>query len=135
MTWTNILSSSPVVIALTVAVGVGGCRAAGVDPHLPQAVTAAAVAAVASVAAMVPLVVVRRQPWTPTGPAQAALLSMVAHLGMTIMMAAATLVATRGGSAFAGWMLALYWTTLISTAAMCIRAVRLPSPMAAGGTV
>lgn len=137
MTWTSILTSSPVAIVGTLAAGVAACRAVRVDPHLSAAAVAAAVAGVASAAAMVPLVVGRRQPWTPTGPAQAALLAMVAHLGLIVVLALTTMFATHAGPPFAAWMLAMFWTTLATTAAACIRLVHTPVPLpstAAGTT-
>src|SRR4051812_35332199 len=103
---------NPLVLAVSAALGLALCRAMGWDPHVRAMVMAGAGCLVASEVGILPLLIHRGL----MHPAQAGLLATVVHLMLATMLAGAIILTAHPPMAFVYWLLAFYWTTLISVA-------------------
>lgn len=120
---------NPVLLAVGAAVGVGVCRAAGGNPHLPEMTAALGASLIAGEAALIPAMLARGK--STVQVAQAAFLGMVLHLLTSVVLAALVIFVMRPPQSFAFWMLAGYWITLAGVSVVLIKAVRRAKPMPA----
>jgi hypothetical protein len=120
---------NPVLLAVGAAVGVGVCRAVGVNPHIPEMIAALGSSVVAGELALIPAVLARGK--SNVHVAQAAFLGMVLHLLTSVALAALVILVMRPPQSFAFWMLAGYWITLVGVSVVLIKAVRRAKPMPA----
>jgi len=102
----------PLVVGAALAAAAAICRLAGLAPHERDLIVAAVVVVVAAEAAFLPAWLLRRG--SPATQAQAALGGTVVHLLLTILMAAAVMVArvVEPSSSFAFWLTGAYWLSL-----------------------
>jgi hypothetical protein len=124
LNWRPLLTNFFLVLAVA-AVGAVACRAAGVNMHVREMV-AAAVVFLPSAELSVVLALYRRNPG-PVESAQAALISLVAHLALSLVLSAALLLSGQVRHAFVWWAMAMFWATLIGVSAVLIRYVRSAS--------
>lgn len=121
MNW-RLLLINPLLIACVAGTGVAICRATGADWH-PRDLAAAVAAALLSAEAAVLLVLFRRD-HSPAGAAQSALLALVAHLLLSLVLAALLLLANQVSRSFVWWAMAMFWATLLGLSAVLVRSVR-----------
>ncbi|MGA2230376.1 MAG: hypothetical protein ABSH22_05705 [Tepidisphaeraceae bacterium] len=102
----------PLFVTAALAAAAMLCRMAGIPLHGRDLMTAAAVAVVAAEIAMIPAWMFRRS--EPVTLAQAALGGTVLHLMLTIMLAAAVMVArvVEPAAPFVTWLIGAYWLSL-----------------------
>jgi|GEM_PF-1759361 len=102
----------PLAIGIVLATAAGLCSLAGAPPHGRDLLIAALVAAIAAEAAVIPAVLLRKS--EPVKQAQAALGGTVLHLMLTILLAAAVMVArvVESGQSFVYWLTGAYWLSL-----------------------
>jgi hypothetical protein len=125
----RVLLAAPVLVIVVAAGGLLACTVGGVNPHVRDMLIAAAVVTVACVASALPL-------WLSSGSdqagaAQAGLVATMAHLFVSVAIAAVVFLTLRAGLPFTLWMLAMYWATLIVVVVAAIRVVRA-APAGAG---
>jgi len=124
MTLTRTLVLIPIAIAVTIGVGYAICGTMNVNPHAREMMFAASVCLVASVGAMIPIVLTRGA--SQASVAQAALVGTVIHLFACCGLGGGLIITRAFGltNAFAYWLLALYWVTLIVVVIGLIGAVK-----------
>lgn len=110
------------MILAAAAIGVAGCRWAGVDWH-PRDLAAAAAGSLLTAEVAV-LLVLRQRHAATVAVAQAALLALTAHLLLSVALAAALIFSGRVSGSFLWWALVTYWATLIGVCAVLVRSVR-----------
>ena len=114
----------PIAIAVTIGIGYAICGATNVNPHVREMLFAATVCLVASELAMIPIVLTRGA--SQASVAQAALVGTMIHLFACCGIGGGLIVTKAFGltNAFAYWLLALYWVTLIVVVVGLIGAVK-----------
>jgi hypothetical protein len=116
----------PPVVLLVAGLGFAICQAAGWVLHGRELLAAALIALLGGCAAFLPLALVSRD---PVSVSQAALGGTVIHM---MLAAALGVLAVAAGFvtsqiAFAWWMLAFYWATLVAVAVGLVSAIRVSS--------
>ena len=102
----------PLAVGAALAAAAALCRLAGLPPHGRELLIAAIVAVIAAEAAFVPALLFRRA--SAVTQAHAALGGTVVHLLLTIIMAAAVMVArvVEPSGPFVFWLTGAYWLSL-----------------------
>jgi hypothetical protein len=102
----------PLAVASALAIAAELCRMAGLPPHGRDLLAAAVVAVIAAELALLPAWIFRRG--EPVRAAQAALGGTVLHMLLTIMLAAAIMVArvVEPTAPFVYWLTGAYWLSL-----------------------
>jgi len=118
----RVLLAAPVLVIVVAAGGLLACTAGGVDPHMRDMLFAVAAVMLGCVASALPFWLSRGS--DQAGAAQAGLVATIAHLFVSVAVAAVVFLALRAGLPFTLWMLALYWATLIVVVVAAIRTVR-----------
>ena len=123
----------PIAIALAIGVGYAICGARSINPHVREMIVAATVCLIASIGAMIPIVLTRGA--GQASVAQAALVGTIVHLFACCGLGGGLIITKAFGltNAFAYWLLALYWVTLIVVVFGLIGAVKAaPANVGAG---
>jgi hypothetical protein len=117
---------NPVMVIASAAVGVGVCRAASVNPHVPEMLVACGICLLAAAMGMIPIA---RQPKEASAAAlfQSAFLGSVLHLAGAVAFAALVLFWRKPGTPFIYWLLVMYWLTLIGLCAVFVKRLRTPA--------
>lgn len=125
----------PLAVLLVAAAGLGLCLGLGVAPHWREMLVAALGCVVVAELALMPLLLNHRAPHATL--AMAALVGTGVHLLGSAILAAAALFSGRVEPwAFAGWLFAFYWTTLlvlVFSLARTLRQAPVASPAAKQG--
>lgn len=122
MPWSILVN--PIVLIVVTAAGYAACRGAGFNPHANELLLASGICLFASEAALVPAILNRSH---IAALIQSIFLGTIIHLGFILLPGIAIVFATKLGTAFVYWLLAMYWVTLLTTSAVFIRMVRAKS--------
>lgn len=117
-----ILLLNPAIIALSVGLGLLVCRIFGANPHAGELFIAAGVCLISVEVAVLPLA--RRRNGKPDALFQAGFLGTVLHLLLAAALAGVVLFGFNTSNAFAYWMLALYWMSLMGLCWVIARQMR-----------
>ncbi len=113
---------NPVILALAVGLGIAVCRLFGADPHVRELLIAATVCLISVEAGVMPLV--RRKVGDPGALFQAGFAGTLLHLVLAAGLAATVMFGWKAGNAFAYWLLALYWVTLLGLCLVIVKRLR-----------
>lgn len=114
----------PIAIAVAIGAGYAICGAMNVNPHVREMLFAVGICLIASIGAMIPIVLTRGA--TQASVAQAALVGTMIHLFACCGIGGGLIITKAFGlaNAFAYWLLALYWTTLVVVVIGLVGAVK-----------
>jgi hypothetical protein len=117
---------NPLILLATAVCSAIICAASGRNGQIPLIALAGGVALLATFAAAVPLFLARGA--SQIGMAQAALVSTVLHLFISLALGAGILLIVKPHHAYVYWLLGFYWLTLVLVATSAARAVRAAQP-------
>jgi hypothetical protein len=113
---------NPLLVLGVAAVGAVSCRWTGADWHGRELAVAAAVSLLAAEAAVT--MIALQHGASTVHLVQTSLMALGLHLLLSLVLAAAAMLSGRVGPAFAWWMLAMFWATLLGVCAVLVRAIR-----------
>ncbi len=120
------LALNPMLIALTAALGLAGCRAAGANAHVREMLVAGGICLLAAELAALPALLQHKSA-PQQSIFQAALIGTVVHLGVILALSIAALLLARLAPAFVWWLLPMYWITLIGLCTAFTLLMRTPA--------
>jgi len=113
---------NPAIIAVCAGFGFFACRFLGADPHMKEMLAAAFVCVISAEVGVLPLLRERRG--TPDALFQAGFAGTVVHLALAALLAAAVMFGCKTGNAFAWWLLAMYWLSLVGLCWVIVKRLR-----------